>query len=150
LRVVKVADGAKDNWTFLSEELPAGEEIIDFYHAAEHLKAAFAVAYGENTSKARLRPIGTSCVRSTVESAKAACCYANSDKYWIQDPQGIAWETFHTLGGIPVYGQDNGPIALPSEGACCVPLAKQPKDKLTAACCVPNAKAPDSTAACCG
>ncbi len=37
LRVVKLADGAKDNWTFLSDELPAGEEIIDFYHAAEHL-----------------------------------------------------------------------------------------------------------------
>ena len=53
LRVVKLADGAKDNWTFLSDELPAGEEIIDFYHAAEHLKAAFAVAYGENTPKAR-------------------------------------------------------------------------------------------------
>lgn len=34
LRVVKLADGAKDNWTFLSDELPAGEEIIDFYHAA--------------------------------------------------------------------------------------------------------------------
>jgi hypothetical protein len=53
LRVVKLADGAKDNWTFLSEELPGGEEIIDFYHAAEHLKAAFAVAYGEHTPKAR-------------------------------------------------------------------------------------------------
>jgi hypothetical protein len=40
----QLADGAKDNWTFLSDELPTGEEIIDFYHAAEHLKAAFAVA----------------------------------------------------------------------------------------------------------
>lgn len=87
---------------------------------------------------------------STLHEAAAACCYAKSDKYWIQDPQGIAWETFHTLGGIPVYGQDKGPIALPSEGACCVPLAKQPKDEITAACCVPNAKPPDSTAACCG
>lgn len=53
LRVVKLADGAKDNWTFLSDELPGGEEIIDFYHATEHLKAAFAAAYGENTPKAR-------------------------------------------------------------------------------------------------
>ena len=53
LRLVKLADGAKDNWTFPSDELPTGEEIIDFYHAAEHLKAAFAVAYGENTPKAR-------------------------------------------------------------------------------------------------
>ena len=53
LRVVKLADGAKDNWTYLSDELPAGEEIIDFYHAAEHLKHALDVAYGENTPKAR-------------------------------------------------------------------------------------------------
>jgi len=52
---------------------------------------------------------------STVHEAAAACCYAKSDKYWIQDPQGIAWETFHTLGGIPVYGQDNGAIALTSK-----------------------------------
>ena len=53
LRLVKLADGAKDNWTYLSDELPAGEEIIDFYHAAEHLKQAFDVAYGECTPKAR-------------------------------------------------------------------------------------------------
>lgn len=53
LRVVKLADGAKDNWTYLSAELPVGEEIIDFYHAAEHLKHAFDVAYGENSPKAR-------------------------------------------------------------------------------------------------
>jgi len=53
LRLVKIADGAKDNWTYLGEALPAGEEFIDFYHAAEHLKHAFEVAYGENTPKAR-------------------------------------------------------------------------------------------------
>ena len=35
-----------------------------------------------------------------------ACCYARSDKYWVTDPTGIAWETFHTLGSIPVYGKD--------------------------------------------
>jgi len=35
LRLVKIADGAKDNWSYLSQALPAGDEIIDFYHAAE-------------------------------------------------------------------------------------------------------------------
>ena len=34
----------------------------------------------------------------------AACCYAKSDKYWTIDPQGVAWESFHTLGSVPVYG----------------------------------------------
>jgi arsenate reductase (thioredoxin) len=45
------------------------------------------------------------------EEIDQACCYAKSDKYWANDPQGIAWETFHTLDSIPVFGQDK---ALPS------------------------------------
>ena len=53
LRLVKLADGAKDNWTFLSGALPAGDEILDFYHAAEHLSAAMGAAYGEGTIGAR-------------------------------------------------------------------------------------------------
>lgn len=53
LMLVKVADGALDNWKFLSEELPGGVEIIDFYHAAEHLRAALEQAYGEGSKKAR-------------------------------------------------------------------------------------------------
>ncbi len=40
------------------------------------------------------------------QDEKAAnCCYAKSDKYWLQDPQGIAWETFHTLGSIPMFAE---------------------------------------------
>jgi hypothetical protein len=49
LRVVKVADGAPDNWSYLSETLPFGEEVLDFYHAAEHLGEALGAAYGEGT-----------------------------------------------------------------------------------------------------
>ncbi len=52
LRLVKVADGAKDNWTYLSEALPAGTELVDFSHAVQHLKKAFDTAYGEHTAKA--------------------------------------------------------------------------------------------------
>jgi hypothetical protein len=52
LHLVKLADGAKDNWTFLSGDLPEGVELIDFYHAAEQLKDAFDAAYGENSPKA--------------------------------------------------------------------------------------------------
>jgi len=50
----------------------------------------------------------------------AACCYAKSNKYWTVDPQGVAWESFHTLGNIPVYGSDTA--SLPQEkpaSACC-------------------------------
>jgi catechol 2,3-dioxygenase-like lactoylglutathione lyase family enzyme len=41
-----------------------------------------------------------------IEEDEQPCCYARSDKYWVTDPTGIAWETFHTLSSIPIYGQD--------------------------------------------
>src|SRR5438067_1411894 len=49
LRVVKVADGAPDNWSYLGETLPFGIEVLDFYHATAHLGAALGAAYGEGT-----------------------------------------------------------------------------------------------------
>jgi hypothetical protein len=49
LKVVKLADGAPDNWTYLSETFPFGEECLDFYHASDHLSDALAAAYGEGT-----------------------------------------------------------------------------------------------------
>lgn len=57
------------------------------------------------------------------DQAGAACCYAASNKYWTTDPQGIAWETFHSLGEIPVFGTDSRTAAAkPSESAaCCAP-----------------------------
>lgn len=55
LRLVKVADGAKDNWTYFDEDLPEGPGIVDFYHAAEHLKAAMDAAYGQTSPKARVQ-----------------------------------------------------------------------------------------------
>ena len=42
-----------------------------------------------------------------IEEGATTCCYANSEKSWIFDPEGIAWETFLTLGESPVYGSDN-------------------------------------------
>ena len=53
LRLVKVADGARDNWDFLAKDLPPGVEVVDFYHAAEHLKRAFELAYGVASAKSR-------------------------------------------------------------------------------------------------
>jgi len=50
----------------------------------------------------------------------ATCCYARSDKYWVTDPQGIAWETFHTLAQAPLFGES---ADTPSAGACCTPAA---------------------------
>ena len=55
LRLVKGADGANDNWTYLHKELPAGIEVVDFFHAAEHLNGALASIYGDGTVEARRR-----------------------------------------------------------------------------------------------
>jgi hypothetical protein len=55
LRVVKVADGAPDNWSYLAETLPVGEEVLDFYHAAAHLGDALGAAYGEGTPQYQAR-----------------------------------------------------------------------------------------------
>jgi hypothetical protein len=49
----------------------------------------------------------------------ASCCYAKSDKYWTLDPQGIAWESFHTLGSVPVYGADTKENARETATAAC-------------------------------
>jgi catechol 2,3-dioxygenase-like lactoylglutathione lyase family enzyme len=58
---------------------------------------------------------------STTAQKGANCCYAKSDKYWTIDPQGIAWESFHTLDSVPTYGADmrqSAPTA-PAKAACC-------------------------------
>ena len=56
------------------------------------------------------------------EQKQAACCYAQSDKYWSVDPQGIAWEAFHSLQSIPLFGDDQI-IQLESAATCCKPKA---------------------------
>lgn len=56
LKVVKVADGANDNWDYLSSPaLPDGEEVVDFFHATEHLHLALTAAHGESTRETRHR-----------------------------------------------------------------------------------------------
>jgi hypothetical protein len=72
---------------------------------------------------------------SLIEQTAAACCYARSDKYWVTDPQGVAWETFHTLESIPLYGEDTRPAATTS--ACCAPAQETEHPQETGACCQP-------------
>ena len=64
------------------------------------------------------------------------CCYAVSNKYWVTDPTGIAWETFHTLGSVPTFNEEPAPAAE----ACCGPAATTVPAKIAVkpragACC---------------
>ncbi len=77
----------------------------------------------------------------------SSCCYTHSNKHWVLDPQGIAWESFHTLGDSPIFGEDTGKYSDDESSACCIPLNMgQSGDKEVAACCIPNAG--DATGCC--
>ena len=62
---------------------------------------------------------------NVIEQGQTACCYAKSEKSWIDDPAGIAWETFLTTGESTTYGDGTGErdarLAHEKQGACCVP-----------------------------
>ena len=70
---------------------------------------------------------------AALDQTNAACCYARSDKYWITDPQGVAWETFHTLDSIPVYGET--PRA--ESTACCVSAPTPTSQSVKSGACCP-------------
>jgi lactoylglutathione lyase len=55
------------------------------------------------------------------DEGETTCCYSRSDKYWLTDPQGIAWEQFQTLASIPVFSQGAAEAAGASGAACCAP-----------------------------
>ena len=62
--------------------------------------------------------------QAILDEGETTCCYARSEKHWVTDPQGIAWEHFHTLSDVPVFGQGKPDTASPVAGGCCAPAAK--------------------------
>ena len=54
----------------------------------------------------------------SLEEKGAHCCYSESDKYWVLDPQGIPWENFHSLGDIPIYGINSSKDVVESVNSC--------------------------------
>ncbi len=99
---------------------------------------------------AALKSRANAAALSLQDQGETACCYARSEKYWITDPQGLAWEHFHTLGTIPVFGESHGTAAgQPQTPACCPPAATarvKTQAPAPAGCCVPN---PNSASPCC-
>ena len=83
-----------------------------------------------------LRVVIVAAQAPVLEQKETSCCYVKSDKYWTTDPQGIAWETFHTTGESTVYGDGSGEnqarVAHEKQSACCAP---QPATKAASPCC---------------
>jgi predicted enzyme related to lactoylglutathione lyase len=60
---------------------------------------------------------------AVIEQGPTNCCYAKSEKSWIDDPAGISWETFLTTGEITDYGDGSGErlARVAHEKSCCTP-----------------------------
>ena len=72
---------------------------------------------------------------AVLDQPDASCCYAKSDKYWITDPQGVAWETFHSLGTVPTFGGDTQATPPAKVSACCAPAANAAPGQQKSGCC---------------
>ena len=60
---------------------------------------------------------------STYGDGETTCCYAKSEKSWIEDPNGIAWETYHTMADAQIFSDD----VQEAESTCCVPDTIAPR-----------------------
>jgi predicted enzyme related to lactoylglutathione lyase len=63
---------------------------------------------------------------SVIEEGKTSCCYARSEKSWIDDPQGVQWETFLTSGESTGYDE----------------IRRKAQEQVSASCCAPSCCAP--------
>jgi len=97
----------------------------------DHLGIQVEDAGELNEVYARLRQAGG----NIIEQGQTACCYAKSEKSWIDDPAGISWETFLTTGESINYGDGTGEntarVAHQKQGACSVPAPAS----TASACC---------------
>ncbi len=54
----------------------------------------------------------------TLAESATTCCYARSDKFWAEDPQGVRWESFHTSGKATTYYAGAAGVEVPRDGCC--------------------------------
>lgn len=73
--------------------------------------------------------------RPVLEEGATVCCYHQSEKSWISDPQGVAWETFLTTGESTVYGGGVDLAEIRDEAACCEPEIERTAPAAESACC---------------
>jgi catechol 2,3-dioxygenase-like lactoylglutathione lyase family enzyme len=63
---------------------------------------------------------------ATRDQEATTCCYAQSNKAWVDDPSGIRWETFFTFGEATSYGEDEPVAAAKAQASCCSAPAAKP------------------------
>jgi hypothetical protein len=85
---------------------------------------------------AELKARARSADMTLLDEGAVSCCYARSSKHWVVDPQGIAWEQFHTLANIPVFSET---AKGDGASACCATTGESEQGSKTAArqtsCC---------------
>jgi lactoylglutathione lyase len=59
-----------------------------------------------------------------LNEGETTCCYARSEKHWVTDPQGIAWEHFHTLDSIPVFSEAKPATSTEASACCATPTSR--------------------------
>ena len=93
---------------------------------------------------AELKARAESADMALLDEGTTTCCYARSDKHWITDPQGIAWEHFHSLENIPVFNE--AAQSAPKASACCTPAAVA--TTTASSCCAPQTPTSNSKSCC--
>ena len=74
----------------------------------------------EESELAELRQRIRAAGMQTFEEGETICCYAHSDKTWLQDPAGIAWEAYHTMEDAQSF-HGHEEVAVSATSACCAP-----------------------------
>lgn len=82
-----------------------------------------------------------------LDQGKTSCCYSNSEKHWTIDPQGLAWEHFHTLSEAIDFGDESSA----QTGACCIPVrgSEQDNAQSKSQCCIPKSETGTATSTPC-
>jgi catechol 2,3-dioxygenase-like lactoylglutathione lyase family enzyme len=91
----------------------------------------------ENAELEELRTRVKAADLAVFDEGSTVCCYARSEKSWVKDPAGIAWEAYRTMEDAQIFSSKEAA----DESACCAP-----ENAGKAECCEPSEK----TASCCG
>lgn len=88
----------------------------------------FGFQVEDEAALAALKAQAESADAAILDEGETQCCYARSDKHWVRDPQGLAWEHFVTMGDVLTFGTDKANVAVAGN-------KEQKNNGATNACC---------------